>query len=93
MTTTSITQSKNDKVITTIPSISERRNRPCDTCVWTPDMYDCRMCELDYEMPGERTSGEYSTYVLSYSGIQQLPCRFHLTADELKCILDPYFME
>ena len=63
--------------------ISERCTRPCNTCVWTDDMYLCKMDVLDYEMEGERTSREYSAnYPLSHPIIQALPCRFHLTSDE-----------
>lgn len=81
-----------DTELYTPPSIAERCNRPCDTCAWTNDLYNCAMDQLDYEMEGERTSKEYMRYVLSHPVIQALPCRFHLTADELKQILDPYFM-
>ena len=35
-----------------IPSIAERQHRPCNTCVWTGNMYSCTMCALNYEMEG-----------------------------------------
>lgn len=77
----------------TIPSIAERQHRPCNTCVWTGNMYSCAMCALNYEMEGERTSSDLYGYSLEDPVIQTLPCRFHMTPDELRMILDPYFME
>ena len=76
-----------------IPSIAERQHRSCNTCVWTGNMYSCAMCALNYEMEGERTSSDLYGYPLNDSIIQDLPCRFHMTPDELRMILDPYFME
>ena len=70
-----------------LPSIAERCNRPCDTCVWSmTDEYTCTMMCLDYTIEGERTD-----YLKD--PLQNLPCRFHLTLNELNQILDPYFME
>ena len=77
-----------------IPSISERQYRPCDTCVWTDELLcSCKMCMLDYEVVEERTACDVDKYPLLHPIVQSRSCRFHMTSDELKMILDPYFME
>ncbi len=72
-----------------IPSIAQRCNRPCNECVWLDCEYDCQASiRLGYSMPGERT-----TQLVGTVSIKPLPCRFNMTRDELRQILDPYFME
>ena len=74
-----------------IPSISDRQHRPCDTCVWEDCEYGCQAWErLGYKVAGERDDWSIE---LTYKQRAKLPCRFHMTSDELKMILDPYFME
>jgi len=73
--------------------IAERYHRPCNTCVWTNDNYSCTMAAMDYVIYGERTAKELWSYPLTHPIVQKCPCRFHMKYDELKMILDPYFME
>lgn len=74
-----------------LPSIAERCNRPCDTCIWnnTDENYCFMIYDLNNEIELERT-GNYKKVV--WSQLQSIPCRFHLTLNELNQILDPYFM-
>jgi hypothetical protein len=72
--------------IAIIPPISERQYRPCASCYWYGED-DCNIWYYDY------ISERNNTHNISFKKRQKLPCRFHLTEDELKQILDPYFME
>ena len=76
--------------IAIIPPISERQHRPCDTCYWyDASMYhECTLFSIGYMSERNRL-----IYKISWGQLQKLPCRFHLTEDELKQIIDPYFME
>jgi hypothetical protein len=76
--------------IAIIPSISERQHRNCNDCYWyNEDTYHgCTLHPIDYM--SERNCVMYK---IDWDDLQKLPCRFHLTEDELKQILDPYFME
>lgn len=67
-----------------IPSISDRMYRFCDDCVW-------------YDLGNEECLANKIGYINNYDECNRkpdlpLPCRFHLTKDELCQILDPYFM-
>ena len=83
--------------LATIPSIAERCHQNCNACSFYVSTYEFDYCilatELNYNMIGERTSLCNNRYSLTDPVIKPLPCRFHLTPDELKQILDPYFME
>ena len=76
--------------LATIPSIAERMNLRCETCVWEDGEYGCQAASLGYIESGGRNDWSFK---VTYAKRDRLPCRFHLTPDELKQILDPYFME
>lgn len=77
-----------------IPSISDRQHRPCNTCGWyriTNEFDYCQAkAELNYTIMSERID---LFDITNFKDLQNMPCRFHMTSDELKMILDPYFME
>ena len=77
-----------------IPSISDRQHRPCNTCGWYRITSEFDYClaktELNYTIMSERIDLFDTT---NFKDLQNMPCRFHITNDELKMILDPYFME
>ena len=64
-------------------------SRPCLTCVWHNDSTCNASKELHYTMPDERT-GQFKT--MKWNELMKIPCRFHMTKDELKVILDLHFM-
>ena len=75
-----------------IPSIATRQHRPCNTCSWydgESDVCNAKI-NLNYTLMSERTDLFDNT---NWAILQALPCRFHMTPDELRMILDPYFME
>jgi len=82
-----------------ILSISDRQHRPCNTCIFnpigTPVLCNANSC-YDYNIKDERTGERMKAFINNkYISVEtwKLPCRFHMTSDELKMILDPYFME
>lgn len=48
---------------------------------------------IDDERTGVRMQAFIDNRYPDFEKVEKLPCRFHMTADELKMILDPYFME
>lgn len=83
-----------------IPSISDRQHRPCNTCIFnpigTPVLCNANSC-YDYNIKDERTGERMKAFINNiypdFERVGKLPCRFHITVDELKMILDPYFMK
>lgn len=83
-----------------IPPIAERQHRPCNTCIFNPigtpvlcianNAYDFN---IDDERTGVRMQAFIDNRYPDFEKVEKLPCRFHLTFNELKMILDPYFME
>ena len=77
-----------------IPTITERQYRPCNTCIWYRIVNGVEQClaktELHYTLMSERSDLFDTT---NFEDLQNMPCRFHMTSDELRMILDPYFME
>ena len=75
-----------------MPSIAERQYRPCNICIWydgESDVCNAKI-NLNYNLMSERTDLFNNT---NWNILQTMPCRFHITLNELKQILDPYFME
>lgn len=85
-----------DNTSTLILPIAERHYRKCNTCVWYRSTYEFDYCiasdDLQYSLSGER-SDAFDRMDLTWLDKQSIPCRFHTTPDELKMILDPYYME
>ena len=77
-----------------IPSIVERQHRKCNTCIWYRITNGFDYClaktELHYTLMSERSDLFDTT---NFEDLQNMPCRLHMTLDELRMILDPYFME
>lgn len=79
-----------------IPSIAERQHRKCNTCIWyriTNGFDYCMVSDdLQYSLSDERSTA-FDRIDLTWLDKQSMHCRFHMTPDELRMILDPYFME
>lgn len=75
-----------------IPPIAERQHQPCNTCIWydgESDVCNAKI-NLNYNLMSERIDLFDTT---NFKDLQNMPCRFHMTSDELKMILNPYLME
>lgn len=80
--------------------IAERQHRHCNTCIFDPSgssVLCLANATYNYTINDERTGVRMQAFndnrYPDFEEVFKLPCRFHLTSDELKMVLEPYFVK